>query len=500
MKQLEALMGWITFLLFAATGVLALVWVAFIAYSALTGAKNLPVETAGAIEDAPAETEPAETAEAEPREPAAAATLVSAEAGEKVFKKCKACHDAAADGKNKTGPNLWGVVGASVASVEGFGYSDAFTDLAGQTWDVVRLQGYLENPRKYAPGTTMAFAGLKEPDDRNNVIVYLAGQSDTPVDAKSLGFGAAAAAAGKSPATEDSGATGEAVVEIDPVPYPEGVSYRNPPALGAQDQAEIDARVAALEKLVPTLDYERARYHPLHFPPAAARASNAECLVCHREILDHEVRDASPAGVPASDTIAWYQTLDTYEGQQQSFHYRHLESDFARQVMNLSCSFCHKGTDPREESPDMVPTRANLTAPAVPEFTLRKVVNTTTTCLRCHGAMPEPEIMGLSGPWHEVREDMEWPEASNGCLSCHAESFRTVRHNVTYLKAETIEEQARQGSSDSCYGCHGGRAWYRIPYPYPRSPWPTMFEDEVPDWARGRPEGPDPDYALPAAE
>jgi nitrate/TMAO reductase-like tetraheme cytochrome c subunit len=147
----------------------------------------------------------------------------------------------------------------------------------------------------------------------------------------------------------------------------------------------------------------------------------------------------------------------------------------------------------------MVPTRDPLTAPANPEFTLRKMVNPTETCLRCHGSF-DYETMALSGPWHEIRNDMEWPEAPNGCLSCHAESFRTVRHNVDYLKAENIERVAREGSSDSCYGCHGGRAWYQISYPYPRHTWPENYEDEVPEWAADRPTESDPEYALPAVE
>ena len=142
--------------------------------------------------------------------------------------------------------------------------------------------------------------------------------------------------------------------------------------------------------------------------------------------------------------------------------------------------------------------RAALTAPASPEFTLRKMVNPSETCLRCHGDFPY-ETMALEGPWHEIRADMEWPEAPNGCLSCHAESFRTVRHQVNYLNAENIERIAREGTSDSCYGCHGGRSWYRISYPYPRHAWPDM-DPETPDWAAGRPTASDPEYALPAAE
>ena len=122
----------------------------------------------------------------------APALAVSAAAGEKVFKKCKACHGAEADSANKTGPALWGLVGRPVAAAEGFGYSDALSALSGQSWDVAALQAFLENPKAYAPGNKMSFAGLKKEKDRNNLIAFLGQQSDTPLDAPALGFAAAA--------------------------------------------------------------------------------------------------------------------------------------------------------------------------------------------------------------------------------------------------------------------------------------------------------------------
>lgn len=405
--------------------------------------------------------------------------------GAKVYKKCKACHTVDDKAKNKSGPALWSIVGRPIATVEKFKYSKALKALDGQVWSVENLDAYLAKPKEFVPGTKMTFAGLKKEKDRVNLIAYLALQSDTPVEPETPSEQTAS----------DEG--GQEVVEIDPVPYPEGVTYHNPPARSDKEAAEIAARVAALTAAA--LDYERARYHPLHFPPAAQQASNEECLVCHQEILDHKPLEASPAGVPADQTYAWYQTLDTYAGAQESFHYRHLESDFAKEVMNLECNFCHKGNDPREESPDMVPTRVTLSSEPNPEFTLRKMVNPSETCLRCHGAFPDPEIMGLEADWPEARVDMEYPEAPNGCLSCHAESFRTVRHGVTYLNAENIEALARAGSSDTCYGCHGGRSWYRVTYPYPRHAWPDM-DTEVPDWAAERTTASDPEYALPEAD
>ncbi len=72
----------------------------------------------------------------------------------------------------------------------------------------------------------------------------------------------------------------------------------------------------------------------------------------------------------------------------------------------------------------------------------------------------------------------------NNCLLCHA-GVRTNRHKVNFLKPEAIEAAAKE-DSDVCFGCHGGRQWYRISYPYPRHAWKGMPE-KTPDWAKGRP-------------
>lgn len=242
------------------------------------------------------------------------------------------------------------------------------------------------------------------------------------------------------------------------------------------DDKDAAAAIAELAKIT---NYQAAMWHPLHFKPAIETATNAQCLACHKEILDTKVREASPAGVKAQQSVAWYQTLDTYSGDQMTFHARHLTSPFATSVMNLKCSFCHQGHDPREEAPG-----ASATA-AKPGFTLRKVVDPSKSCLLCHGKFPGA-VMGFENqPWHALREGMETPDAPNGCLSCHAEQFRTERHKVNYLNAAAIEADAK-ANADTCYGCHGGRAWYRNSYPYPRHAWPGM-DPTVPDWAKNRP-------------
>lgn len=92
-------------------------------------------------------------------------------AGEKVFKKCKACHKLE-DGANATGPFLFGLVDRGIASVD-FAFSEALTAVGGD-WTPAQLDAFLKRPKDFAPGTKMSFAGLKSESDRANVIAYLA--------------------------------------------------------------------------------------------------------------------------------------------------------------------------------------------------------------------------------------------------------------------------------------------------------------------------------------
>lgn len=94
-----------------------------------------------------------------------------AAAGEKVFRKCKACHSVEA-GKNKVGPSLHGVIGRDAGTEEGFKYSDAMKE-SGIVWDEETLDAYLKKPKELVPGTRMAFPGLKDEQDRLDVIAYL---------------------------------------------------------------------------------------------------------------------------------------------------------------------------------------------------------------------------------------------------------------------------------------------------------------------------------------
>ena len=99
--------------------------------------------------------------------------------GEKVFKKCSACHMIASGGKNMIGPNLWGVIGRTAGSISDYKYSKAMVAYAKQ-WNFEEMNSYLIKPQAYIKGTKMAFAGLRKEKDRASVILYLNSKSDNP--------------------------------------------------------------------------------------------------------------------------------------------------------------------------------------------------------------------------------------------------------------------------------------------------------------------------------
>ena len=105
----------------------------------------------------------------------ALAVDASVENGEDVFKKCRACHDVGPDAKNKVGPVLNGVFGRKAGTIEGFSYSEANRKAgeSGWIWTEDKMVSYLENPRETMPGNKMAFAGLRDEQDRRDLIAYL---------------------------------------------------------------------------------------------------------------------------------------------------------------------------------------------------------------------------------------------------------------------------------------------------------------------------------------
>ena len=98
-------------------------------------------------------------------------------AGQKVAKKCAACHVFDKGGQNKVGPALWNIVNAGKGQIDGYGYSEALAEFGG-VWDYKSLNQFFYKPKAYISGTKMNFAGLKKPADRANLIAYLRSQAD----------------------------------------------------------------------------------------------------------------------------------------------------------------------------------------------------------------------------------------------------------------------------------------------------------------------------------
>lgn len=105
---------------------------------------------------------------------------MDAERGAKVFKSCASCHNVDDGGPNGTGPGLWNVVGAMKGVHAGFSYSGAMSD-TGTSWTYEALDGFLEKPKSYLPGTKMNFVGIRKESDRAAVIEYLRLASSNPI-------------------------------------------------------------------------------------------------------------------------------------------------------------------------------------------------------------------------------------------------------------------------------------------------------------------------------
>ena len=106
--------------------------------------------------------------------------LANVAEGEKVFKKCAACHTIAKGGANKIGPNLFGILGKQAGSVSDYKYSKAMTT-HGKSWSFEEMNGFLTKPKDWVRGTKMSFAGLKNPKERAAVILYMNENTNSPL-------------------------------------------------------------------------------------------------------------------------------------------------------------------------------------------------------------------------------------------------------------------------------------------------------------------------------
>ena len=103
-----------------------------------------------------------------------------AEAGEKVFRKCMACHAVGEGAENKVGPQLNNLIGRTAGSLEDFNYSDAMVAKGeeGLVWDAETIAAFMEKPRDYVEGTKMSFAGLRSDEDITAITAFLEAQAE----------------------------------------------------------------------------------------------------------------------------------------------------------------------------------------------------------------------------------------------------------------------------------------------------------------------------------
>lgn len=151
--------------------------------------------------------------------------------GEQVFKKCAACHNADPGGANALGPGLFGVMGAQVATHPGYAFSPALKE-AGGVWDWDRMSQWLANPRGFAPGNKMTFAGLSKPEERADVMLFLnsrGGKLTVPPPPAEDAEGAAAEAEG----------AGAQKAEDQPVLNEQQAAQGGPKNIGGEGAAKL---------------------------------------------------------------------------------------------------------------------------------------------------------------------------------------------------------------------------------------------------------------------
>jgi cytochrome c len=209
----------------------------------------------------------------------------SVEEGQAVAKKCVACHTLEEGGGSKIGPALWGVAGRDIASVEGFAYSDALLEKEG-VWEYENLYAFVGDPKGWAPGTKMAFAGIKKPEDRADLLLYL--RSISP-DAPPL------------PEPEaETAAAGERTAAAEQ-PAPDGAEEPAQDA-GEQEVAAVQPEAEATsEQATAAAGTDQAGFHALlaAADPAAGEKAAKKCSVCH----SFEEGGAAKLGPPLWDVL-----------------------------------------------------------------------------------------------------------------------------------------------------------------------------------------------------
>jgi cytochrome c len=194
--------------------------------------------------------------------PDIAALLAAADpaAGESAARACQACHTFDQGGPHRVGPNLWDIVGQTIAHHEDYAYSDALQAMSGDTWTYEALDGFIHDPRGYAPGTKMAYGGMRRDAQRADLIVYLRSLSDDP---EPLPEPTAEEAAVEAPAGE------EEMAAEEPAGEPAEEIAAEEPAGEATEETAAEGEGQGLEQIVAGMDI------------AAGQAAARACQACH---------------------------------------------------------------------------------------------------------------------------------------------------------------------------------------------------------------------------
>jgi cytochrome c len=148
--------------------------------------------------------------------------------GEQQFRKCAACHTIEQGGAQGLGPNLWANMGATIAHIPGFNYSDALRARSAETWTWENMSEWLRSPRSFAPGTRMTFAGMSNPQERADLMLYMNQMGSSlplpppPAVGEDPSPEAEAAAASDAPAAGDMGHEQPILNEADVARQPQG--------------------------------------------------------------------------------------------------------------------------------------------------------------------------------------------------------------------------------------------------------------------------------------
>jgi cytochrome c len=248
---------------------------------------HVPEENAYVIEVPEAAAQKGEAATPEAVPLPALLAKANPEKGASEARKCAACHSEEKGGAIKIGPPLWGVVGRDIASVEGFEYSEALRSKEGQ-WTFENIFEFIHGPKAWAPGTKMTFAGIKSPEDRADLLVYLRTLSDQPVPLPE------AAAAEAAPGTEQAAAQEPAAAPSEQAEAGQQTAAQEP-AAAPSEQAEAGQQTAAKEP--PSEQAKAGRQTAAKEPAASSEQAKAGQQTAAKEPA---AESAAPAGAAPS--------------------------------------------------------------------------------------------------------------------------------------------------------------------------------------------------------